>query len=296
MLSILIPVYNFNISELLIEVHKQATIANIEFEIICFDDKSETFTIENKKTINSLTNSRIILSDINLGRIESRQRLSNASIYDFLLFLDADVLPKSNKFIEQYLEFVQSKYEVIFGGFAYSASKPPEKFILRWKYGKHFEEISAKTRNLKPYRIIISANFFVKKHVFNKLNSKINRKSYGLDNYFAALLKQNKINVLHLDNEVYHLSLESSISYLIKTEDYITTLLWLFKEKKMSEHENRLLIIFVSLKRFKLNHFMNLIYNLFSSKMKKNILGTNPIMSIFQFYKLAFISHKELNS
>ena len=95
---------------------------------------------------------------------------------------------------------------------------------------------------------------------------------------------------------MYHCSLESSISYLIKVEDYITTLLWLFKEKKMSEHDNRLLSIFVSLKRFKLIQFMNLIYNLFSYKMKKNILGTNPSMPILQFYKLTFICHKALNS
>ena len=70
MLSILIPTYNYNISNLAIEIHKQATKAKIKFEIICFDDNSREFTHENKSTIDSLSYSKIIVSKKNLGRTE----------------------------------------------------------------------------------------------------------------------------------------------------------------------------------------------------------------------------------
>lgn len=295
MLSILIPTYNYNITNLLLEVHKQVTGTNIKFEIICFDDCSEMFLNENIRTINSLDKTKIIISEKNLGRIHSRQVLADNAVYSWLLFLDADVIPKSEKFIKQYINKTESIYEVIYGGFAYSDLMPTNNSILRWKFGREYEEIDAIKRNLKPYQVIISANFFIKKNVFNKINSKINRKSYGLDNYFAALLKQNKINVLHVNNEVYHLGLEDSLTYLKKVEGFIITLLWLYNENKMFEHNNKLLNVFVVFKRFKINYLVNLFYKMFNSTIKKNLLGNNPNMLLLQIYKLSYICYKDLN-
>lgn len=295
MLSVLIPIYNYNISNLVFEIHKQATIANIKFEIICFDDSSLKYTYENKLTIDSLPHTRIISSEKNIGRIKSRQKLSNESNYNWLLFLDADVIPKSDNFIESYINKINSNYEVIYGGFAYTNVKPNSDSILRWKYGKTFEEVSAKRRNLKPYQIIISANFFIKRNVFDKINLKINKKSYGLDNYFAALLKQNGINVCHIDNEVYHFGFEKSTIYLKKAKEAIRTLLWLYNEEKMFEHNNKILSVFIILKQFKLNYFIMLFYKIFSSKIKKNLLDNKPNMFLFQLYKISYMCYKDLN-
>ena len=38
MLSILIPCYNFNVTDLVKDILKQAKLINIEFEIICAED------------------------------------------------------------------------------------------------------------------------------------------------------------------------------------------------------------------------------------------------------------------
>jgi hypothetical protein len=295
MISILIPVYNYNSSNLVCEIHKQATNANIEFEIICFDDCSEKYIYENKISTDSLPNTRIINSEKNLGRIQARQILSDESVYEWLLFLDADILPKSDKFIEHYVNTTNSDYDVVYGGFAYKKEPPNNDSILRWKYGKTFEEIDAEKRNINPYQVIISANSFIKKSVFKKVNSKIERKSYGLDNYFAALLKQNNISVLHINNEVYHFGLENSVVYLKKVEESIITLLWLYNERKMVEHKNKLLSIFVNVKRFKLNYLMSFIYHIFNLKIKRNLLSKNPNMVLLQLYKILYICYKDLN-
>lgn len=295
MLSILIPVYNYNISNLVHEIHEQATKANIKFEIICFNDASEKYNYENNSAVGSLSSTKIINSEKNLGRIKSRQLLSNESIYNWLLFLDADVIPKSKKFIEHYISKINSNHDVIYGGFAYTNTRPNNDSVLRWKYGKKFEEVDAKKRNLKPHQLIISANFFIKKNIFKKINSKINRKGYGLDNYFASLLKQNNVSVLHLNNEVYHYGLETSIIYLNKAKDCIITLLWLFNTKKMLKHNNKLLSAFVLLKKVKLNYLMMVFYKAFNSKMKGNLIGVNPNMYLLQLYKLSYICYKDLN-
>ena len=59
--------------------------------------------------------------------------------------------------------------------------------MLRWSYGKTHEQIPAKERNKKPYKVIISANFMIKKPIFIAINSQIEQKGYGFDNFFCSL-------------------------------------------------------------------------------------------------------------
>lgn len=295
MISILIPVFNYNLTNILGQIHKQATAANLEFEIICFDDKSDKFCFENKAIIDKLLHSKIIISHENLGRIKARQALADAAAYDWLLFLDADVLPKSDMFIERYLAYTSLNYGAIFGGFAYMPAKPQDDSVLRWKYGKTFEEVDAKKRNLKPYQVIISANFLIKKTVFNSINLKINKKSYGLDNYFAALLQQEKAHVLHINNEVYHLGLENNISYLTKVKESVNTVFWMYSQNRKLDHSNELLHMLITLKKFKLNYVLAFMYRMFKSLFNKNLLGANPSMLLLQLYKLTYICYLDLN-
>ena len=295
MISILIPTYNYDISNLLIEIHKQASKANIKFEIICFDDKSTKYTVENNTTIDSLTYAKIIISEDNVGRTDARQKLCNESIYNWLLFLDADVMPKDDFFFQNYAEQIKSENDAIYGGITYVKEKPKNEFILRWKYGRTCEDVPAKIRNLKPYQVITSGCFLIRKAIFIKINSKINTNRYGLDNYFASLLKQNKVNVLHINNEVYHLGIENSITYLKKSEDCILTLLWLLNNDKIRENNNKLLSVFSSFKKLKLNYLMSAMYKLFSTHMSKNLVGSNPNIYLLQFYKLSYICYKDLN-
>ena len=46
MLSILIPIYNFAVKELVNELSSQAQDLNIPFEILCVDDTSKAIYIE----------------------------------------------------------------------------------------------------------------------------------------------------------------------------------------------------------------------------------------------------------
>ncbi|MEP3838938.1 MAG: glycosyltransferase [Algibacter sp.] len=296
MLSILVPVYNYSISSLVTEIHKQATHAKINFEIICIEDGSNKFVLENKSVVDGLEHASIIISSKNNGRTKSRQILSDTSKFNWLLFLDADVMPKSDRFIIKHLENIDSKYEAIYGGFAYKTIKPQKNKTLRYNFGKNFEEVDAKKRNLKPYQIVISANFLIKKEIFSKINSQIKIKSYGLDNFFGALLKENKVNVLHINNEVYHYGIEDNKLYLNKVQEFITLLLKLYNDRMFLEHSNKLLSVFVSLKKYKLNYLLSFFYKLFNNLMERNLIGPKPNMFILQLYKLSYICFKDLDS
>lgn len=90
MLSILIPVYNYDVRSLVGDLAKQCLEASIPFEILCYDDHSqEEFDRINQKVIQleGVTYFRLAK---NVGRSMIRNHLAQVARYDHLLFLDCD--------------------------------------------------------------------------------------------------------------------------------------------------------------------------------------------------------------
>lgn len=290
----MIPVYNYNVVTLVTTIHTQLQLCNIPFEIIGLDDASSSEITNKNNSISNLEFTKYIKSKENLGRTNARQFLAKKANYEWLLFLDADVMPKSELFISHYLKCIDSNYDAVYGGFAYHETVPDSNFRLRWKYGKTHEQISASERNKRPYKVIISANFMIKKSVFIDVNSQIEQKGYGFDNFFAALLKMKNIKVFHIDNEVYHLGIESSEVYLRKKENAADTLLSLYKSNKIGNHQNDLLYLFVTLKRYKLNHLFSKLYKIFRKPLQNNLLSSNPSMKLLQLYRISYMCFKDL--
>lgn len=295
MISVLIPVYNYTIIPLVEELHKQLEISKITYEIIVWDDaSSEAFHLQNK-IINHVPNIHYFRSESNYGRTKTRQLLYKKSLFDWLLYVDADVLPKSPEFIQNYLNIIPKDYDVVYGGYSYGKVAPKDSMLLRWKYGQEKEEVDAKIRNEKPYKVIISGNFIIKRNIFSSINSKIKDSGYGFDNYFGALLKADQIKVFHIDNEVYHLGIESSEHFLLKTKEAVDTLLKLYQNGDIVTHDNTLLHLFITLKTYKLHSLFKNIYKNFHQKMERNLLGQNPSISLFQLYKISYMCFKYKN-
>ena len=283
MLSILIPVYNFDIRPLVGQLQQRLTKVDIVYEIICQDDASDKSFSEANSEIDTLSHTSYRISDTNLGRIATRQILAEQANYEWLLFMDADVLPKSDAFIQQYLKFIDGNTQVVYGGFAYYEETPQLSYSLRWNYGRKKEQVSAIIRNNHPYKITISANFLINKSVFIDLNTLIDQKGYGYDNYFASLLKQHQIQVLHIDNEVYHLGLESNTVYLDKVEHAVKNLLNLFKSGALPEHENSLLKTYQKTKRLGLMGIVAFLFRNLRSVLKVTYSGQGLVYSCFSY-------------
>ncbi|WP_299890762.1 glycosyltransferase family 2 protein [uncultured Lacinutrix sp.] len=286
MLSVLIPTYNYDISALIAELHQQLIKTKKAFEILVLEDGS-TKDINDNSTLSHTT---IIVNKNNNGRVKARQLLAEKAQYDWLLFLDADVAPKNETFIAQYLKAIDSNNDAVFGGFTYHDTKPEDSYLLRWTYGKTKEEIPANIRNKKKYKVIISANFLIKKTVFLTINSEIpTSKGYGFDNYFGTFLKLKAISVLHIDNEVYHLGIEKSDTYLRKKEQAALTLLKLYNKNNSISSDNDLLNLFMTLKRWKLAGIFSSIHQWLKVAMKNNLLGKKPSIKILQLYRISFM-------
>lgn len=296
MISILIPVYNYKILDLVTLLNEQLQSSDILFEIICLDDRSDDLYTATNKTVEQFKNTAYKVNDLNLGRTKTRQKLASLAKYDWLLFLDADVMPKSNTFIKNYIKYINTDFDAIFGGFAYSNIPPDPHYRLRWKYGKTNEQKLAKHRNTKPFKVIISANFLIRKALFLGINAKVEENTYGLDNIFGALLKSENANIFHIDNEVYHLGIEANTTYLKKKEASALTVLNHYKTNKIKDHQNDLLSTFITFKRYKLNYVFRLIYLVFGSILKKKLISKNPSIKLLQLYRISFMCYQDLKT
>ncbi len=294
MLSVLIPVYNYNILTLVNDLHKQLLVTAIDFEIICLDDVSDKEIIRSNMKVSELSHTSYNLSQTNKGIAITRQLLCNAAKYEWILLIDADTELKEESFISNYLKVINKGHDFIFGGFAYKSIKPQKDSILRWKYGKRCESLSATKRNENPYKITIAANLLVKKEAYKSFNLDSIGKLYAMDYYFGAKLKENNSRVLHIDNQVYHLGIEKSSTYLRKKEQATETLLKLYNENSISKHSNSLLSLYEFSKRCGLNYLFSMLFNLFKSSLRRNLLGKHPSILLLQLYKIAYMCHFDL--
>lgn len=286
MLSILIPTYNYNALPLVETVETQALKLGIDFELICIDDGSFSPLNKENQKINYLTNCKFIENIKNIGSYATRKLLAQKAQYDWLLFLDADVIPKKDNFLENYLTTMKADADVVFGGFAYYDTRPDENKRLRYTIGKHREEVPATSRNKNPYKVIISANFLIKKQSFIKINQEDIINVYGLDYLFAALLKLNKIEVNHIDNEVYHLGIDDNQSYLEKTNKAVETLSYLYSSKKIQSNTISLLKSYKILRVFGLSRLFGMFMLRFNKKIETNLTGKSPNLFLFDLYRL----------
>jgi len=119
MLSICIPIYNFDVTGLVVTLHQQAVRQNIAAEVVCIDDCSdEAFRAKNKDICN--TYGKYIQLEENVGRAKIRNLFLQYAIYDYLLFLDCDSVLIASNFVKKYTEaIIKSNAKVLCGGRIY---------------------------------------------------------------------------------------------------------------------------------------------------------------------------------
>lgn len=295
MLSILIPVYNFNCVVLVKELHRQCMELNQVFEILVLDDTSKLFKEENR-VLNELNHCQYIESTIHFGRAKIRNELGKRAQYENLLFIDSDALVDSPGFIQKYIDN-KDNAEVVIGGMKYSEN-PPKENALRWHYGSQREFASADTRNKTPYKSLISFNIMLKKevflaHPFDEGSIDVEKSGYGHEDTLLGLqLKGNEISVLHIDNQLvhdYHETNEGFISNsLIAVEKYVINPQF---NKKEVVDQIKIFRIFEKIKTLGMVGILSFVFDKFGGKMKKKLLSPNPSIRLFDFYRLSYLAN-----
>jgi glycosyltransferase involved in cell wall biosynthesis len=287
MLSILIPTYNYAVFSLVENLSNQLCKVEIKYEIIVLDDHSTSFLEENKR-IASFKNCSFTQNSTNFGRTKTRQTLAESAKFEWLLFLDADVMPENNDFIEKYLAcFIED--QLVFGGCNYEKDQPDATKMLRYHYGKNREEKSELLRNKKPYEFAFSGNMLIRKKLFLTLNQNNLENIYGMDVFFAHQLWENQIPILHIDNAIIHLGIEKNEVFFEKVLESIAFRKKILSEKTGIEKTNKLLAKYKLIKKWHLHNLIKIAFSLTEPLLKKLILSKNPSLLSFDLYRLGYI-------
>jgi len=295
MLSINIPVYNYEVGDLVAQLAAQAEDMQIVFEIRVYDDGSEELVKRKNRKIDGLPGVVYKELDKNLGRSAIRNKMGFDSKHKYLLFIDADSMPVSEDYLENFIENVKPN-RVICGGTAYKSEKPanPNQY-LRWYYGTNREAISAKTRNSKKGFIITSNNFLIEKPVFEKIHFREDIKNYGHEDTLLGYdLFRNGIEIFHIDNPMEHTGLEDSKVFIEKTKTALKSLHQITQQilpgDKVFVKQVHFLSKYQSITKYLPPLFLRLFYKLFHCSIERNLTGSKPSLFLFDLYKLGFYS------
>jgi glycosyltransferase involved in cell wall biosynthesis len=291
MLSILIPTFNYDITALVAEVHKQSKSCKIPFEILVFDDASTDLEVrKNNASINVLKNTSYTILKSNIGRSAIRNKLAKSAQYSWLLFLDADVMPVNNHFVFNYINSLSDSKPIIYGGISYKEERPNQSQLLRWVYGKKREALNSEIRKKDIYVSFLTLNFMIQKDTFEKasFNENIPNLRYE-DTLFSYDLKRKKIPITHIENPVCHLGLESSEIFLSKSKESLDALNLFLSQKLINANYIRISRIKNRLQKFKLDLLLSTIYPLLKKRFEKNLLSNTPSLFIFDLYRLSYL-------
>ncbi|WP_264551754.1 glycosyltransferase family 2 protein [Flavobacterium sp. N2038] len=280
MLSILIPVYNYNALPLVNELVKQCNTCGINFEILCQDDASNSGENAQNQIINSFSNCAFFINDSNLGRGKNINSLAQKAKYDWFLILDCDTFPAQNSFIQNYIAAISESKSIYFGGIVYEDKKPEQEQLLRWIYGQK-RETSA----------VLTSNLLIKKDVFLQHQFDESVTKYGYEDLlFFSVLKKNDFKITRIENPTFHLNLETSQVFLNKTKTAIENLFFLYQSGKISTDDSKIVKAFEVLKKVKLIRFSNFIFKKNQDKIERNLLSEKPSLFLFDLYKLGYFN------
>jgi glycosyltransferase involved in cell wall biosynthesis len=294
-ISICIPVYNFNVDKLVDELVGQAGQLKIAFEIILIDDCSKPgFREHNRKTCPGVI---YVQLEQNIGRAAIRNRFLQYAQFGHLLFLDCDSLIIGADFLAKYIFSIQEHPDAVHcGGPAYSSEAPAREQRLRWRYGSKRECKPAAVRALQPAKSFMTGNFVVPREVFCLIRFDERLKDYGHeDTLFGLELKHRKIQLVHLDNPVINGHLEDNAGYLANTEKGIENLVILLQHSGHSGElieDIRLLQVYHKLLRFRggIGVLFSLAGPLIRFLLEKGIAN----LCLFDLYKLGLL-HRRLS-
>lgn len=294
MLSICIPVYNYDVTALVNCIHEQLIIAKINFEIIVIDDCSESRFRQSNSVVASLAT--YVQLEKNIGRAKIRNLFLDHVKYDYLLFLDCDSKLISNDFVANYISAIElNSPKIICGGRIYAQSCTNRSKRLRWRYGKAFESKTVDERRKNPNHSFMTNNYVIHKSVFKEVQFDERLTLYGHeDTVYGLELKLHDVDVTHIDNPVMDNNIELNDVYLLKTEESIINLTQIIKNYDHNFVKDiRLVNTYFKLKSWRLLFLIRFSFFLFGKPIKYFLRHGYVNLSLYGLYKLGlFISLK----
>lgn len=291
MLSILIPVYNYPVFNLVRDLHLSCLKSDLVFEILVAEDGSIQYVEENSK-INQFGNAQYLSLEKNIGRSAVRNFLASKSSYSNLLFIDGDSGIVDLEYVSRYAPWVNSG-KIVLGGRIYRNSDYSVEKSLLFKYGSVREvndAVNIQKRTKIP--VFTSPNFLIPKELFIQIKFDEAFNEYGHeDSIFGIQLRRKGYEYQYIDNPVYHLGIEENAVFLSKSENALKSLLKLHISGKFPEitEYSKILQTFDLIIKLRARNLMSLKFRLLKEVLRRNLLSASPSLILFDLYKILFL-------
>jgi glycosyltransferase involved in cell wall biosynthesis len=283
-----IPVYNFDVRELVFDLKKEINEKGIDAEIILIDDASEDqFKTINRELLNEVKD--FIFLEKNIGRSKIRNLFLKYAEGDYLLFLDCDAKIDSGNFLRNYLDELDKNdgVEVVYGNFKIS---PLYSDTLRNRYSVEREIFTqSRTDNFSVFKTV---NFIVKTETFSKFPFNEELIHYGYEDYvFAKKMELAKVKFSAINNPVIHIDETANDVFLDKTRTAIDSLyqLSLNPENLVYIKDIKVFSTAQKLKKKNVASLFLFFYNILERKIIKNLLSGKPNLRNLDFFKLGML-------
>lgn len=289
MLSVLIPTFEYDCSDLVTALHQQCESLTqndqLEYEIIVVDDGSKGAVWQTvKATVESLNHCSFIRLEENIGRSRVRNFLAQRAQGERLLFIDSHMSIISTQYIQRYLT---TDADICQGGYVVEEDDKWDD-NLRYRYERRARQLNRKHNDdTETNHDFHTSNFMVTRQLFlaHPLDESIRRYGYE-DVLYGKQLADCGIKVTNIDNPVGFAHFESNSAFVQKTEEAIATL---YELRDRIDGYSRLLAHEQKLKRWHIAPLLRCFFSLTRQEMRDNLCSPNPNLRVFDFYKLLLL-------
>ncbi len=294
MLSICIPVYNFDVRPLINALEKQISAIETPVNLILIDDGSEQ--VHHLANASAAVNHQYIRLERNIGRAKIRNLFLNYTDAEFLLFLDCDVITPPN-FIQTYLTVIRkTSPKVMCGGRIYPDAIADRSKLLSYRYGIYRESKPLEERKQNPNDSFMTNNFVVQSDILRQFPFNESLSGYGHEDTLLGFeLKKAAIKITHIENPVINGDIETNAVYLEKTNQAIANLVQIVNSIESREaftQSVRLLRVYFYSLNAASRAFLILTFQLSKRLIVRALLSGKAPIWLFDFYKLGMLGEK----
>ena len=217
-LSILIPFKGDDPVRLLAALSAQTSKA----EIVLLDDGSNDPGLSTRVQAQIADHplpARLVQLQTNVGRAKGRNLLTRHARADTFLFLDSDMLPDSEGFVQAWLDLVTHQNPpVAFGGFSLAQVHPRPDQALHQTMAGQSDCLSAEERQTAPEKNLFTSNLLVRRDVFAAEAFDEAFTGWGWEDVEWGMRVARRWQILHVDNPATHLGLDTAATIAAKYE------------------------------------------------------------------------------
>ena len=161
---------------------------------------------------------RLISAPANRGRSHARNRLMALAESEWILFLDADMLPDCDGFLTRYLTTAATSDApaLIVGGFSLLQVRPTEENSLHAAQSKRSECLPSETRALDPGRFVFTSNILVHRDIMRTVAFDPGYIGWGWEDVDWGLRVETDYPIQHIHNPATHLGLDADAQLIEK--------------------------------------------------------------------------------